>query len=96
MIILPDEIYRQIMWDYPIPKEDLEKLLSGETDHAGHYTPDTLFVKMLQSVSWFSIIKILGKENVLKLLTPENIKKLRFKSLQNQFTYVKSRLLEII
>ncbi len=96
MVKLSDDEYRQIMWDYTIPKEDLEKLLSGETDRAGHYTLDALFVKMLQGISWFSIIKIFGKETVLKLLTPENIKRLRFKSLQNQFTYVKSRLLEII
>jgi len=96
MIKLSDDIYKQIMWDYDIPKEDVEKLLSGESERAGHYTINSMFVKMLQALTWYSLLGVLGKAKIMELLTHENIKKLRFKSLQEQYTYVRARLFELV
>ena len=35
------------MWDYAISINDIDKLLDGDIEKAGHYTREKLFAKML-------------------------------------------------
>jgi len=93
---LSDEIYKQIMWDYNIPKEDIEKLLSGEIEFAGHYDINGIFRKMLYGLPWFSLVKVLGVKFISDHLTDEVINSLWIDSMKKQYFYVKQRLLEII
>jgi hypothetical protein len=96
MVKLTDETYRQIMWDYNIPKEDVEKLLSGEIEFAGHYNIDAIFGKMLKGLTWFSLVKVLGIKFISEHLTDKVINSLWIDSMKKQYFYVKQRLLEII
>jgi hypothetical protein len=95
-MIISDDIYRQIMWDYPISKTDIEQLLSGEIEHAGHYNRNSLFLKMLQSLPWFTLLETLGQDNIQELLSDELIAKLKSESMRKKYNYVKQRLREII
>ncbi len=82
---LSDEIYKQIMWDYNIPKEDIEKLLSGEIEFAGHYDRQKIAIKIFNNLNWYSIIKIYTKNEILNILTDDFIKKLRFKEMKENY-----------
>jgi hypothetical protein len=84
------------MWDYPISVSDMEKLLDGKIDRAGHYTRETLFAKMLIGLPWFTIIKLLPVEKIRDMLTDDVIKSLWPKSVQTQYRYVKNRLQEAL
>jgi len=95
-MIISDEVYRQIMWDCLISKKDIETLLSGDIEQAGHYSQNSLFLKMLQSLPWFSLLEILGQEKIQELLTDELIAKIKSESIRKKYTYVKQRLREII
>jgi hypothetical protein len=57
------------MWDYNISPEQVEKLIHGETKHAGHYDINMLFIKMLERFLWFTILKIFDIKNIQTLLT---------------------------
>jgi len=93
---ISDEVYRQIMWDYPISKKDIENLFSGDIEQAGHYSRNSLFLKMLQSLPWFLLLETLGQEKIQELLTDELIAKIKSESMRKKYTYVKQRLREII
>ena len=80
------------MWDYKISPEEVDKLIKGEAKFAGHYDINGLFIKMLNNLPWYSIIKILQIEDVKKLLTNKNINKLRFKSIRNQYAKLQKLL----
>ncbi len=82
---ISDQIYRQIMWDYSIPKEEIEKLLSGEIQYAGHYDYTALAVKIFNNLSWYQIIKIYSLEKIQELLTEDFINKIRFKTLKQNY-----------
>ena len=71
----------ELIWDYEIPGEQVLDLLEGKRETAGPYTAETIFRKLLESYSWFTILGILGPERVLLLLTDRTIESLRFKSL---------------
>ena len=94
-----DERYnllQSLMWDYSIPIEDIDDLLSGKLRKAGHYTRDTLFIKLLETFPWFTVIKLLSIDEIKLLLTDEVIIKLRMPSLRNKYEFVKKRLYQDI
>jgi len=95
-MIISYEVYRQIMWDCSISKKDIETLLSGDIEQAGHYSQNSLFLKILQSLPWFSLLETLGQEKIQELLTDELIAKIKSESIRKKYTYVKQRLREII
>jgi hypothetical protein len=88
-------IFRQIMWDYNISSADVEAVLSGKRDTAGHYNKQAVFVKLLESFSWFTIVQLFSQEELRQLLTDDVVKKLRFKSLRTKYEFVQKRLQQI-
>jgi hypothetical protein len=91
-----NKLLRQIMWDYNIPLTDIEALLSGRIEMAGHYTRKTLFRKMLESYSWYTILQVFTPVEIKNLLTDDTINGLRTSSLKKKYAFVKKRLKEII
>jgi hypothetical protein len=89
-------LLRGLMWDYNIPVEDLDDVLSGKKVRAGHYDRQSLFVKMLETYPWFTIISFFPVYEIKEMLTDEVIKKLRMPSLRNKYEFVKKRLHEVI
>lgn len=89
-------IFRQIMWDYNISPEAVDAVFCGRADRAGHYDKQALFVKLLESFSWFTIVQLFSPEELRKLLSDEVVKKLRFKSLQTKYEFVQKRLQQIV
>ena len=84
------------MWDYSVSPGDMEKLLEGKIDKAGHYTREMLFAKMLNGLPWYTIIQLLPVKDVKAMLTDEVIGTLWPKSVQKQYEYVRKRLQEAI
>ncbi len=91
-----EKIYRQLMWDYNITPEEVDKLIKGETKFAGHYDINNFFRKMLETFPWFTIIKIFELHKISELLTDQTVNQLRTPSLKKNYFYVKKRLQEII
>ena len=63
------KVLQSVMWDYTISTSDMDKLLDGKIDKAGHYTREKLFAKMLKSLPWFTIIQFWPVENIKEMLT---------------------------
>ncbi len=91
-----EKLLKQILWDYNIPYEDIEAVLSGEKEQAGHFTREKIFLRLLESYPWFTIIKLFTPMEIQTLLTHEVIKNLRSPSLREKYEYVRNRLQEII
>lgn len=90
------KVMQSVMWDYTISTSDMDKLLDGKIDKAGHYTREKLFAKMLTGLPWYTIIQLLPIENVKEMLTDEVIGTLWPKSVQKQYEYVRKRLQETL
>ncbi len=91
-----ERIYQQLMWDYNISPEEVDKLIKGEAKFAGHYDINNLFRKMLESFPWFVILQIFEINTIQKLLTDNTINKLRMPDLRKKYKYVKNRLQQIV
>jgi hypothetical protein len=89
-------ILNQILWDYNISAEDIDAVLRGEMKQAGHYNQDMIFLKILESYSWFTILQLFSPNQVKDLLTSQVISKLRSPSLRRKYEFVQKRLQQII
>lgn len=89
-------ILNQILWDYKISAEDIDAVLSGEMKQAGHYNQDMIFLKILESYSWFTILQLFSPNQIKYLLTSQVISKLRSPSLRCKYEFVQKRLQQII
>jgi len=87
---------KSIMWDYNITFKQMGMLIDGKAERAGHYTFETLFIKMVSGLPWFSIVDIFGPEKLKELLTDDVIGRIWPKSVREKYYYVRKRLQEAL
>jgi hypothetical protein len=85
-------LMQKLMWDYNIPAEHCLEVLEGKRDKAGHYNDSSLFRKLIESFPFYTVLEILPEERILSMITEENLKLLRFKSLSKRYAFIRSRL----
>jgi hypothetical protein len=89
-------VFRQIMWDYNISPAEIEEVLQGQRDLAGHYNKQTIFIKLLESFSWFTIVQLFSPHELRQLLTDDVVRKLRFSTLRTNYGFIQKRLQELV
>lgn len=89
------KIYEQLSWDYSISPEDIEAVLKGEKVHAGHFTQEKLFIRMLETYPWFTIIQLFTVDEIQRLLTSRIVRRFRSPSLRKKYEFVRQRLQQI-
>jgi hypothetical protein len=87
---------QSVMWDSSVSISDIEAMVDGKTEIAGHYTRERLFIKILIGLPWFTIISLFPVEKVREMLTDEVIHSLWPKSVKKQYEYVRKRLQEAL
>jgi len=90
------KVLQSVMWDYSVSAGDMEELLEGKIDKAGHYTREKLFAKILNGLPWYTVIQLLPVRNIKEMLTDEVIGALWPKSVKKQYEYVRKRLQEAL
>jgi len=90
------KIYEQLSWDYSVPPDDIEAVLKGEKAQAGHFTQEKLFIRMLETYPWFTIIQLFTVNEIQRLLTSRVVSRLRSPSLRKKYEFVRHRLQQII
>ncbi len=90
------QLFRQLMWDYNIAPEEVDAVLRGEKEIAGHYTREMLFKKLLETYSWFTILQLFSVKEIKEYLSNGIYIQLRSKSLQNKYQYAEKRLQEFV
>jgi hypothetical protein len=86
------KLMKSLMWDYKYSPEECLEVLEGKRKTVGHYTEETLFRKLLESYSWFTILEILSIERISELLTDKVIQSLRMPSMRKAYQYVRKKL----
>ena len=81
-----------IIWDYKADPDELFEVLTGQRLKAGPFTFDRLLVRMLERLSWYELIDLLGLEYLRQNLTREIIAKIRFKTLRRRYERVSQSL----
>jgi len=67
---------RAMLWDMPENKrlEIINKIISNPVE--SFRSDDQIFIKALNSLKWYELIKLVGKQDLVSLLTDSTIQKL--------------------
>ena len=85
---LRQQVLKQIFWDYSIQPEDAEKILSSSEISE----KKSLYLKLLSSVSWYTLKNILNEKELREALSPDIISLIHIPSLREKYQYVRSLL----
>ncbi len=75
-----------ILWDIPVTSrlELAEKILADPVDVFSH--DERVFVEVLNSLSWYELMKLISMKDLLSLLTDSTIRKLFPKQRRTYYT----------
>jgi hypothetical protein len=76
---------RNIIWDYDVDPDELYETVLGKRKRAGPFDSQQILIRMLERLSWYELIDILGLEFISNALTEEVINKIRFKALREKY-----------
>ena len=85
---------KSIIWDYDVGPGELYEVITGQRAKAGPFTFERLFVRMLERLSWYELIDLLGAEYLKQHLSRQIINKVRFKTLRGRYENVRKILSE--
>jgi hypothetical protein len=81
-----------LTWDYDVDPWKLYEVITGKIDKAGPFTREMVFLRMMERLSWYDCIHLLGIEFLRKELEPSLIKKIRFKALREKYEFARKVL----
>ena len=85
-------ILTQIIWDYNVKPDDLYLVLTGKKESAGPFTAEKIFIRMLERLSWYDLLDMVGIEYLRSNLTKELIGKIRFHDLKEKYEFIRKIL----
>jgi hypothetical protein len=90
------EILNRLVWDYNIPAGEIDAVLRGHKVRAGHFTRSTIFLRLIESYPWFTVLSVLTPEEIRDLLTRDLIRKIHSPQLRSKYEFIRQRLQVLI
>jgi hypothetical protein len=87
-------ILSKINWDTPHSNEDLYRVFTGVISHTGGIDKKWIYLRILNSFNWYTVLKIIPKSELRFLLSDEIINNLFPRHLRNKYKHVRSALFE--
>jgi len=84
--------FRGIIWDYDVDPDELFEVITGKREKSGPFDAERIFVRMLERLSWYELIELLGLEFIKNHLNKDVIKKIRFKALRGRYETIRKIL----
>ena len=81
-------IMKHIVWDYDIDPYQLYEVVTGRREKAGHFDAERVFLRMVERLSWYDLLDLLGIDSLRVFLTPARISKIRDETLREKYEYV--------
>lgn len=83
---------RGIIWDYDVDPDELFEVITGKREKSGPFDAERIFVRMLERLSWYELIELLGLEFIKNHLSEDIIRKIRFKALRGRYETIRKVL----
>ena len=82
-------IIKKIVWDYDINPYELYEVVTGRKARVGQFDAKRVLVRMLEILSWYELLDILGIEFLKASLTLDIIQQIRFKDLRDRYEFIR-------
>jgi hypothetical protein len=84
----------RINWDTPVSTDELYGILTGKNEPVGGIDKNWIYIRLLNSFNWYTVLKIIPPDEIPALLSDDVINKLFPRQLRNKYRHVRSALFE--
>jgi hypothetical protein len=85
-------VLKSIIWDYDVNSDELFEVITGRREKAGPFDAERLLVRMVERLSWYELIDLLGIKYIKDNLNESAIKKIRFNLLRERYETIRQIL----
>jgi hypothetical protein len=87
-------ILSKINWDTPLSTDELYRIFTGTESHISSIDKKWVFLRILNTFNWYTVLKIIPEKELPFLLSDEVINNLFPRQLRNKYQHVRSALFE--
>jgi hypothetical protein len=84
----------RLYWDVKVESDQLYGLLKGDVERVGHIDILNLYYRMLTTLDWYTILRIVPEKKLGELLCDSVLDRIRFKDLKERFLYAREKILQ--
>jgi hypothetical protein len=86
------DIMRHVVWDYDVDPYELYEVAVGTRDAIGHFDAERVLLRMLERLSWYDVLDVLGIDELRTRLVPPLIARIRHEDVRERYEYVRKIL----
>jgi hypothetical protein len=94
-MILSEEIknrIKSVYWDYNVDPVEIYLTIIGRRNVDGFFTKEKILLRLIERLSWYELIDLLGKEYLTKNLNKTIIEKIRNPQIRNKYESIRKIL----
>ena len=82
-------LMKHILWDYDIDPYELYEVVIGKRERVGHFDRERVFQRMLERLSWYDLLDLLGVDALRERLVPEAIARIRRPDVRERYEHIR-------
>ena len=82
-------IMKHAVWDYAVDPFDLYEVVMGSRTRIGHFDAERVFLRMLERLSWYDLVDLLGIDGIRARLSTHVIGLLRQKDQRERYEHIR-------
>lgn len=82
-------LMKHVIWDYDIDPYELYEVVLGLREKVGHFDRMRVFQRMLERLSWYDLLDLLGADMLRERLTPETIAQIRRPDVRERYEHIR-------
>jgi hypothetical protein len=82
-------IMKHILWDYDIDPYELYEVVIGKRERVGHFDEQRVLQRMLERLSWYDLLDLLGVDFLRECLVPETIARIRRPDVRERYEHIR-------
>ena len=86
------ERIKRLFWDLSVDVDRIVRYMDGDTESLEEISVESLYRRMLTSVSWYTLQELVSREMLRDMLDDRILSRLFPKDLKEQYTYAREVL----
>lgn len=79
---------KKAFWDRQISGDDLLAILEKRMETSHDVTLPKLYVRLMETFSWYKLLELVPRTQLMELVSSDNIQKIRFNTLKSRYQNV--------
>lgn len=86
------KLIKSVFWDYNVDPDEIYLTVLGKNSTKGFFTKEKILLRLIERLSWYELIDLLGKNYLAKNLNKTIIEKIRNPQIRHKYESIRKIL----